>query len=132
MRQQGVFLTLTVGLAILAHQSFGDMAAKKRTALDWFFLVFIAVSLPVLVLLGYNAYRGIVDQIAESSRNSQNAQVQELEHRIRAEEGRKCVLDGIDALGRGEPIPKPPECESPDLSDLQDALARAEGRLIDR
>ncbi len=104
---------------------------KQRTVLDWVFIVFLVVAFPIMLLLGYRAYYSISQQVDITNRVTQEVQVQELEHRIRSEQGRKCVLDGINALGRNEPVPMPPECESPDLDELLEALKRAEGRLLD-
>ncbi len=70
------------------------------------------------------------EQQKESTRLAQEIQVQELEHRIRSEQGRKCILDSIEALNRGESILNPPECGL-NLSDLLEALKRAEERLLD-
>ncbi len=69
------------------------------------------------------------EQQMVSNRVAQEIQIQELEHRIRSEQGRKCILDSIEALNREEPIPKSPECDL-NLSDLLEALERAEKRLI--
>ncbi len=57
------------------------------------------------------------EQQMVSNRVAQEIQIQELEHRIRSEQGRKCILDSIEALNREEPIPKPPECDL-NLSNL--------------
>jgi hypothetical protein len=104
---------------------------KKRTSLDWLFLVFITIALPVIVLLGYRAYQeDLAQEVGASSRLTQEIQIQELEHRIRSEQSRGCILDAIDALSRDEPVPRLAECES-DVADLLEALERANERPTD-
>ncbi len=105
--------------------------AKPKAPLDWVLLVFFLVAFPVILLLGYRAYQqDLKDRVLTSSRVTQEIQIQELEHRIRSEQSRKCILDAIDALGQDEPVPRPAECET-DVVELMDALERAEERLID-
>ncbi len=130
MLHQVVLLISTPAQVIPAHLLFGDMAARHRTPLDWLFIVFIAITLPVMVMLGYRAYQDLKDQVSTSSRVSQEIQIQELKHRIRSEQSRKCILDAIDALGQDELVPRPAECEL-DLAELTDDLERAEEDLID-
>lgn len=106
------------------------MKIRQETTLDWVFLVFIIITLPVILLLGFRAYLGVLEQITGNRRIVKEGLVQELEHRIRSEQGRKCILDAIDALSKDELIQMPLECESPDLTDLMEELERAEERLL--
>lgn len=103
--------------------------SKQRTAQDWVFVVFMLVAFPVMFLLGYYAYQSISELALARGRVVLELQVQELEHRIRAEQGRECILDGIDAIEKGTEVPRPTECEAPDLDDLMDTLERAKAKL---
>jgi hypothetical protein len=104
---------------------------QKRKFLDWLFLVFMVITVPVIILLGYRAYQeDLSKEVEASSRLTQVIQIQELKHRIRSEQSRECILNAIDALNRGESVPRPAECE-PDVADLLEALKRANERPTD-
>jgi hypothetical protein len=101
---------------------------KVKTSIYWLFMVFVAAVLPAITLLGYQAYLSVSEMITKAKQVTQEVQIQELEHRIRAEQGRKCIIDGVYVLIRNESFPKPPECEAPDINDLLEELEHAKER----
>ncbi len=100
-----------------------------KVVFNWLFIAFIAAFLPAITLLGHQTYLMVSELIKVSNLISQEGEIQELEHRIRSEQGRKCIIDELDALVKDVPYLKPSECEAPDLFDLMEDLERAKESL---
>ncbi len=105
------------------------MSDKKKTFINWLFVIFVAAFLPAITLIGHQTFLMVSELIKVSNRVAKEVEVQELEHRIRSEQGRKCIIDELDALVNDEFYFKPSECEAPDLFDLMEDLERAKENL---